>query len=84
MHTLTSEDLEREPQRLLDDAQRGETNLVTRDGAPLLVVVPLDGSAGSQRIRLEVASSKWRSTCTTRTRSVWGWLRASRGWLTDP
>lgn len=57
MHTLTAEDFERQPLRLLDEAQRGQTNMVTRDGMPVLLAVPLDASAGSQRVRLEVAVS---------------------------
>ena len=34
MHTITTDDLQREPQRLLDDAQRGLPSIVTRDGEP--------------------------------------------------
>jgi len=55
MHTLTSDELYAEPQRLIDDAQRGEPALVTRDGEPVLLSVPLGRGIESQAVRLEVA-----------------------------
>jgi predicted HTH domain antitoxin len=55
MHTLTVEDLTSQPQRLIDDARRGETALVTSDGEPVLLAVPLDSSAASQPMRIELA-----------------------------
>jgi predicted HTH domain antitoxin len=55
MHTLTADDLSRQPLRLLDDAQRGEPALVTRDGEPVLLAVPLGKGIESREVRLEVA-----------------------------
>jgi predicted HTH domain antitoxin len=55
MHTLTTDELSRQPQRLLDDAQRGEPALVTRDGEPVLLAVPMGKGLESQQVRLEVA-----------------------------
>ena len=57
MHTFTTEELAREPQRLLDDAQRGETSIVTRGGEPILLALPLNPSAESRTMRLEIAAS---------------------------
>jgi predicted HTH domain antitoxin len=56
MHTLTADDLTRQPQRLIDDARRGESALITSDGEPVLLAVPLDGSAASQPMRIELAA----------------------------
>lgn len=55
MHTLTDQELSRQPLCLLDDAQRGEPALVTRNGEPLLLAVPLGKGIASQEVRLEVA-----------------------------
>jgi antitoxin (DNA-binding transcriptional repressor) of toxin-antitoxin stability system len=33
MHTLTADDLNREPQQLIDDAQRGDAAIVTVAGS---------------------------------------------------
>lgn len=45
MQTLSDADLEMAPARLLDDARRGETTLVTSQGRPMMLAVPLtDGS----------------------------------------
>ena len=55
MHTLTADELNREPQQLLDDAQRGEPALVTRDGEPVLLSVPLGKGIESQAVRIEFA-----------------------------
>jgi len=57
MHTLTTDDLKREPQRLLDDAQRGEPALVTRDGEPVLLAVPLGKGIESQEVRVQLAAT---------------------------
>ncbi len=55
MHTLTTEELGRQPLRLLEDAQRGEPALVTRDGEPVLLSVPLGKGIESKEVRLEIA-----------------------------
>lgn len=57
MHTLTTEDLAREPQRLLDDAQRGQASLVTHAGEPVMLAVPLGPGDASRDVRLDIAAS---------------------------
>lgn len=57
MHTLSTEDLEREPHRLLDDAQRGEINITTRGGQPILLAVPLGPALDSPQVRPEIATT---------------------------
>ncbi len=56
MHTLTVEELARQPQRLLEDAERGEMSLVTRSGQPVLLAVPLAGGLDAREVRLELAA----------------------------
>ena len=56
MHTLTVEDLARQPQRLLDDAERGEPSLVTRSGEPVLLAVPLAAGLDPHEVRQELAA----------------------------
>ena len=57
MHTLTTDDLEREPQRLLADAQRGQACIVTRGGEPVILAVPLGPDEASRGVRLDIAAS---------------------------
>lgn len=57
MHTLTTDDLQREPQRLLDDAQRGLSSIVTRNGLPVMLAVPLGPGEASRGVRLDIAAS---------------------------
>ncbi len=57
MHTLTDDDLMRQPRRLIDEAQRGEPALVTHDGQPVLLALPLGTGVGSPEQRLELAVS---------------------------
>lgn len=61
MHTLTTEDLARQPQQLLDDAARGETSLVTRAGEPVLLAVPLGAGTNTREVRLELAARLYDS-----------------------
>ncbi len=56
MHTLTAEDLALEPQRLFDDAAKGELALVTRAGEPVLLSVPLSGGPEGRVMRLDLAA----------------------------
>ena len=56
MQTLTVEDLTRQPQRLLEDTERGELSLVTRSGAPVMLAVPLAGGLDAREVRLELAA----------------------------
>ncbi|HEY4069236.1 MAG TPA: UPF0175 family protein [Burkholderiaceae bacterium] len=55
--TLTSEELERQPERLLDDARRGTSDVVTVQGEPMMLTLPLGQGAGSSAERLALAVS---------------------------
>ena len=55
MQTLTDDDVKRQPERMLDDAQRGEAALVTLDGQPLMMTVPLGKGVASPLVLLELA-----------------------------
>ena len=57
MSTLTSEELERQPERLLDDARRGTSDVVTVQGEPVMLTLPLGQTAGSSAERLAMAVS---------------------------
>ena len=57
VRTLTTDDLNRQPQQLIDDAQRGEPSLVLRDGKPLFLSVPLGKGVESPAVRMEFALS---------------------------
>jgi predicted HTH domain antitoxin len=56
MHTLTDEELKRQPGRMLDDAQRGEPALVTVDGQAVMMTVPLGKGLASPEVRIELAA----------------------------
>lgn len=55
MPTLASEELELQPQRLLDDARQGTSNVVTGRGEPVMLTLPLGQSNPSSVERLELA-----------------------------
>ena len=55
MHTLTTDELQRRPGQLLEDADRGELAVVTRDGEPVLLAVPLGKGLDQPGMRLELA-----------------------------
>jgi antitoxin (DNA-binding transcriptional repressor) of toxin-antitoxin stability system len=57
MHTVTADDLKAEPQRLLDDARKGQADIVFVEGQPLMLTVPLGppGSGGADRLELAVS-----------------------------
>jgi predicted HTH domain antitoxin len=57
MHTLTDDELRHAPQRLLDDAHRGVAVLVTTDGQPTLMAVPLQAGAPGEHALLDLACS---------------------------
>lgn len=57
MHTLTDDELTESPARLLDDARRGESALVTVNGEPVMLTVPLGPAAGNSAQRLDLAVS---------------------------
>ncbi|MCI4428566.1 MAG: UPF0175 family protein [Burkholderiales bacterium] len=54
MPTLTSEELELQPRRLLDDAEQGTSDVVTVEGEPVMLTLPLGASAGTSAERLEL------------------------------
>ena len=56
MHTLTADDLARQPLQLLDDAARGQPSLIVRDGEPLVLAIPMGEGLDALEVRLELAS----------------------------
>jgi predicted HTH domain antitoxin len=56
MHTLSTDDLARQPMRLLDEAVRGRPSLVVRDGEPLLLAIPMGAGLDAAEVRLELAA----------------------------
>lgn len=50
-----ADELNREPQQLIDDAQRGEVSIVTLGGEPVMMAVPLGKGIESPAVRLEFA-----------------------------
>lgn len=61
MHTLTADQLNRQPQQLVDDARRSECALVLHDGEPVFISVPLGKGLVSQAVLLELAASLYDS-----------------------
>lgn len=55
MHTLTDNEVSRQPQQLLADAMRGEPSLVTHDGQPLFMTIPMGVGLEAREVRLELA-----------------------------
>jgi predicted HTH domain antitoxin len=55
MQTLTAEDLAAQPQRLLDDARKGQGDIVLVEGEPMMLTVPLGAHAGTPAALLELA-----------------------------
>lgn len=56
MHTVTFDELGRTPQRLVDDALRGEPSLVVRDGVAVMLAVPLGNGLDATEVRAELAA----------------------------
>jgi len=56
MRTLTADDLNQRPQQLMDEAEHGEPSMVTRDGKPVLLAVPLGKGLESRSVCIEVAA----------------------------
>jgi len=61
MHTITAEEVARQPQRMIDDAARGQASLVTRAGEPVLLAVPLGAGVDTSEVRLELAARLYDS-----------------------
>ncbi|MDZ7592025.1 MAG: UPF0175 family protein [Rubrivivax sp.] len=57
MHTLTEEDFLRAPEQLLADARRGEVVLVTTDGQPMMMAVPLANGVPMQSALVDLAAT---------------------------
>ena len=57
MHTLTDDELKREPQTLLDETQRGEVTIITVDGRAVMMAVPLDDGVPSEAALLDLAAA---------------------------
>lgn len=55
MHTLTLDEVSRQPSQLLDDVDRGEPALVMRGDQPLFMAVPLAKGLDASGVRLELA-----------------------------
>jgi predicted HTH domain antitoxin len=56
MHTVTDQDLQDAPQRLLADAQRGEVTVVTVDNQPVMMAVPLASGVPLRSALLDLAA----------------------------
>ena len=57
MPTLTAEQVNAQPQRLLDDARMGQADVVTVDGEPAMLTLPLGPASGDGTQRLNLAIS---------------------------
>ena len=57
MHTLTADELKRQPQQLIDNAQRGETAIVTVAGEPVMMTVPLGKGIDSRAMLVDLAAT---------------------------
>ncbi|MBI3154261.1 MAG: UPF0175 family protein [Burkholderiales bacterium] len=57
MPTLTAEQVSALPQRLLDDARDGQADIVTVDGEPAMLTLPLGPASGDSTERLNLAIS---------------------------
>ena len=57
MHTLTDDELIRQPQRLIDDAQRGDSAIVTVNGEPVLFAMPLGKGVDARKVLLDMAAT---------------------------
>ena len=57
MHTLTDEDLQRAPQQLLDGARRGELTVVTTNGRPMMLAVPLADGVPMRSALVDLAAA---------------------------
>ena len=57
MQSISVEQFLEHPDRLLSEAQGGEIAVVTQDGEPVFMAVPMGASLDGQRFRLELAVS---------------------------
>ena len=61
MHTLTADELNSQPQRLLDDARRGQPDIVLFEGEPAMLTVPLGDQTSTSATLLELAVALYES-----------------------
>jgi predicted HTH domain antitoxin len=57
MHTLTDDELERAPAKLLSDARSGTVTVVTTAGEALLMTLPLEAGAPAPGALLDLAAT---------------------------
>ena len=57
VHTITADELRRQPQQLIDNAQRGETAIVTVAGEPVMMTVPLGKGIDSRAMLVDLAAT---------------------------
>jgi predicted HTH domain antitoxin len=55
MDTLTVDEVNAQPERLVADAVRGQPAMVTQDGQPVLMTVPMGAGLEAPEVRLELA-----------------------------
>ena len=70
MYTLTAEDLAREPQTLLAEAQRGQVTVITADGRAVIVAVPLQGEVPMKSALMDLAAQLYDSDLITLERAA--------------
>ncbi|MBK6787556.1 MAG: UPF0175 family protein [Betaproteobacteria bacterium] len=61
MSTLTAEEVMAYPQRLLNDARRGQADIVLVEGQPMLLTMPLGSNTGTPEALLELAVALYES-----------------------
>lgn len=57
LNILDTDDVLRNPERLLDKAQQGLPSLVTHDGEPVMLAMPLGSDEASRGLRLDITAS---------------------------
>lgn len=57
MHTLTTDELERQPQQFIDAARRGEPTIVTIAGEPILMAFPLGKGVDARALLIDLAAT---------------------------
>lgn len=57
MGSISVEQFLEHPDKLLSEAQGGEITLVTQDGEPVFMAVPVGASLDAPKVRLEIAVS---------------------------
>src|SRR4029453_16325005 len=55
MGAISVEELARRPARLIEEAERGQVSVVTKDGRPLFLAVPYDERLAEEEVHLVVA-----------------------------